>query len=125
MLQSNSSPLTDQSAQSVQSISQQPLTQSTSQLLLQSLSLSLQPADSSSSTSPHFEPEKLEASPRPPKDEQLQDIAWNDATSDEGLDDVRDIPIDSNQNIDQAMLHVCDILVAKAPQLIVRHSILI
>ena len=67
--------------------------------------------------------------------EDIEDIirehksAWNDATSDEGLDNVRDISIVSHQNIDRAML--CDIqrifsrLVAKAPQLISRHSIFI
>ena len=51
-----------------------------------------------------------------------QESAWEDATSDEGLEDVRDIPSASLENVDQAML--CDIqcilsrLVAKAPQLI-------
>ena len=118
-LQSNSPLSVDQPDQSVHSISPQPLSQSTSQSLLLPGS-----ADSSSSTSPCPEPAQLE---------DIEDIireqesAWNDATSDEGLNDVRDIPSASYQNIDQTML--CDIqrilsrLVAKAPQLIRRHTI--
>ena len=51
-----------------------------------------------------------------------QESVWEDAASDEGLDDVRDIPSASLENVDLAML--CDIqrilsrLVAKAPQVI-------
>jgi len=117
-LQSNSPLLADQPALSEQSISQQPLSPSSLQ--------SPQPNDSTSSTSPRSEPEQMEDIEDIIRE---QETAWNDATSDEGLDDVRDIPIASHQNIDQAML--CDIqrilsrLVAKAPQLISRHSIFI
>ena len=51
-----------------------------------------------------------------------QQNAWIDATTSEGLEDVRDIPSVSLQHIDQAMM--CDIqrivckLVGKAPQLL-------
>ena len=55
-----------------------------------------------------------------------QENAWVNATDSEGLEDVRDIPTVSLQNIDQGML--CDIqcvvcrLVGKAPQLIGMHT---
>ena len=51
-----------------------------------------------------------------------QQNAWIDATTSEGLEDVRDIPSVPLQHIDQAMM--CDIqrivckLVGKAPQLL-------